>query len=356
MASLTPERTPSTGSVVVQRRFSRILQAPVVQSTPGGPAIHVEGDETADPGGTAKDSSGRILNPEAMTFGALVAKTIAASLAALAFAAFLGGEAFLLAASQLFGFALLLVVTFTACTGLYLWWGAAYHHATNLTVRRVLMVYLACSCSDIAARWITAYAQFPNVGRLPTIDAGYFVVLTTLLFTSFSLVAHRGGLNAAFSQESSVFVGLTLLLNVVATALFAPSLSVLYPPQLVYVSTLLGLTLSLLGDRFPRFSPSSVYWLLTHRDRLRHSSLRPGGGRVSIGSSTQSSKPPRTPLSSVSSLTSVMTRVSGTPGGSPARGVDFCLGGEMAQVECMNLVGCGKWWTCMGEKTLMRGG
>ena len=321
MTTLTPERRHSPTNVAFQRRYSRVYEQPVVEKTAKGLTVRVDDDTYSETSSIPTDGSGKVLNPEASLLGNLLAKVGVASLAILGVVVSILGSTPLLAASQLFGFIFLLLTTFAICCGLYLWWGSWHHRAVVLDVNKVLVIYAICSSSDILARLMCAFTRVPVTENLP-FEASYFLLLGALLYFEFSFFAHGDGLNAMFAKETNIFVGLTLMLNLSAICLFGPILPSFILPQLIYTSALLGLTLSLMGHKFPHLSPSAFYWALSHQQAFRKGAIiaRVGGGGNNMGrkmstssmASTNSSVRPRSSysFSSLATMGSYMPPVS----------------------------------------------
>lgn len=316
MTTLTPERRPSTGSVTFQRRYSRAYEQPIVHHTSKGPTVRVDEDTHSESSLSASDSTGKVLNPEGRRLESLLAKCGVGGLTLLGVIASLFGQAPLLALSQIFGFVLVLLATFFACCGLYLWWGVRHHEHVQLDVKKVLILYGICTSSDILAQLLTTITQLPIPESVP-LDVGCFIFFGTLLLIQFAVLAHRNGLNGMFSHEANVFVGMTLLLNFSAKCTFGQILPALVLPQLVFMSALMGLTLTLLRDKLPRPSLSVLLWALTKHEPVPHGSLRPkrlSGRKMSSSSigSLVSSRPTRNSFSSLSSMTSLLPNVSST--------------------------------------------
>lgn len=246
------------------RRVSRAYEQPVVQHAPSGGGrgmvVYPESEKSAqDPSQSASlDSLGRRFD----ALGGLLAKVALGCLTLAGALVSLAGKASLEAASQLFGFMLLFVLTFAACTGAFYWWGGSSKRKVTLTVNKVIHIYLLCISAEILARIIAFFTAVPASSGVPT-DIGYFLSLATLLLFVFSVFVHKDGLNAMFSQESVLFVACTLALNFSSTCLFSDVLPRLVLPQMVYAALLLGLSMYLTGYKFPRVSPSGIYWLLS---------------------------------------------------------------------------------------------
>lgn len=281
----TPERRNSTGNggglvFGSQRRYSRAYDQPIVQQTSKGPIVRVESEDTqSEASAMTGTSDGQVLNPEASSFSTYLAQVCLAVFVVVGALAGLGGRELLVGASQLFGFMFLFLCSFVVCSGLFMWWGVWNKNTINLNVKKVIIVYSICTTSDLIGRLVTTYASIPAADSLP-FNTSYYVFLATLLFATFALFAHRDGLNGMFSQEVCLFVGLSCTLNFTSWCLFGDIVPGVLLPQLVYMSIMMGLTLSLVGYRFPHISLSAIYWALTNpsalqRSHRRVSSLRP---------------------------------------------------------------------------------
>lgn len=314
----TPERRNSVGNAGLvfgsQRRYSRVYDQPIVQHTSKGPVVRVESEDNQSEASAATNTSdGQILNPEASKFSNYVAEGGLGLFILVGLLVGLGGRDFLVGASQLFGFMFLFLLAFVVCSGLYLWWGAWNKDSINLNVKKVLVIYSICTFSDLVGRLITTYAAIPAADSLP-FNTSYYIFLATLLFANFALFAHRDGLNGMFSQEAVLFVALSCVLNFTSWCLFGDVVPGVVLPQLVYTGVLMGLTLSLVGYRFPHLSLSAIYWALSnpsaHSRSHRVSSLRPSTRKASAISDASSNMRQKTSHSSVSSMFSALNPVS----------------------------------------------
>ena len=319
----TPERRNSTGNNIIglvfgsQRRYSRAYDQPVVQQTSKGPIVRVESeDNQSEASGfttsTTLGGDGQVLNPEATNLSNYVAQACLCLFIVVGALVGVGGRELLVGASQIFGFMFLFLCSFVICSGLFLWWGTWNKDTINLNVRKVMVVYTICTTSDLLGRLITMYAAIPAADSLP-FNTSYYIFLATLLFANFALFAHRDGLNGMFSTEACLFVALSCILNFTSWCLFGDIVPTLLLPQLVYISLLMGLTLSLVGDRFPHVSLSAVYWALSNpsahlRGHRRGSGLRASTHSVrktSTISDVSSSMRQKTSHSSLSSMISI---------------------------------------------------
>ena len=256
-------------------------------------------------------SDGQVLNPEATNLGDYVAQVCLGLFAVVGVVVGLGGKEFVVGASQLFGFIFLFFCSFVVCSCLYLWWGACHKDSINLNVKKVIIIYSICTTSDLLGRLVTSYAAIPAADSLP-FNTSYYIFLATLLFANFALFAHRDGLNGMFSQEVCFFVGLSCVLNFTSWCLFGDIVPGPLLPQLVYMSVMMGLTLSLVRCRFPHLSPSAVYWAFVnssahHHQQRRSSALRPSNHstrKLSFVSEASSGLRLKTSHSSLSSMLS----------------------------------------------------
>lgn len=314
MATPTTERN----GLISQRRLSRAYDQPIVQHTSKGTVVHTDFDmSTSDSSPAATDGLGSRFE----AVGGIVAKATLVSLAVMGALVSIVGKASLEVASQLFGFMLMLSATFVGCAGSFYWWGTSSRGKVSLSVRKVIFAYLLCVSSDMLARFIDYFTAIPSTSSVPA-GVTYFVSLGTILLFVFSLFVHDEGLNAMFSQESVFFVTCTLMLNFSSICLFGKILPHFLLSQMVYVGLLLGLALSLAGYRFPKVSPSGIYWMMSQTAPSRpivHVKPSSVTKRVSIDNSlpqsrrdsysSTSSKLHRASFSSISSMNSINPQV-----------------------------------------------
>jgi hypothetical protein len=311
------ERRNSAGNNIMglvfgsQRRYSRAYDQPIVQQTSKGPIVRVESEDNQSEASSARGAGdGQILNPEATNLSNYLAQACLCLFIVVGALVGVGGRELLVGASQVFGFMFLFLCSFVVCSGLFLWWGTWNKDAISLNVRKVVVVYTICTTSDLLGRLITMYAAIPAADSLP-FNTSYYIFLATLLFANFALFAHRDGLNGMFSTEACLFVALSCVLNFTSWCLFGDVVPTLLLPQLVYTSLLMGLTLSLVGDRFPHVSLSAVYWALSNpssRGHRRASTLHPSTHslrKTSTISDVSSSMRQKTSHSSLSSMISI---------------------------------------------------
>lgn len=299
------------GLVFQNRRVSRAYDQPVVQHTNKGMVVHQDLDSSKpDPSG------GSIVGNRFEALGGMLAKGALGSLTVAGAMVSVTGKASLEFASQLFGFMLLLVLTFVVCAGTFYWWGGTSRGQVNLTVKKVLSIYFLCVSSDVLARLISVFTAIPSTSHIPA-DTSYFISLAALLLFIISLLVHKEGLNAMFSRESIFFVVCTIVLNFSSTCLFQDVLPRFILPQMVYVGALLGLSVSLAGYHFPRISPSGIYWMFNQNSPARpivpgvsmDTSL-PQSRRDSVSSAVSTKgRASRASFSSLSSMNSMMPQV-----------------------------------------------
>jgi hypothetical protein len=305
------------GIIAQSRRLSRAYDQPIVHHTSRGTVVRQDIDRGTPESG-ASGVAESLARFEAV--GGAMAKGTLVSLMAFGALVSLIGRASLEPVSQMFGFMLMLFVTFLACTWSFFWWGGTGGSKVGLTAKKVLQIYLLCISSDILARTISVFTAIPATSNIPE-DASYYMSLSTLLLFVFSLIIHEDGLNASFSRETVIFVVFTMVLNFSSTCLFRDILPHFLLPHLVYVGVLLGLSLSLVRNRFPKLSLSGIYKTLNTSDGVPHivmsqrlsaagdSNSRPQSRRESY-SSTMSSLKPRVSTSSISSVNSFYPQVS----------------------------------------------
>ena len=314
--ALTPERRPSTGSStdlsisnpLQRRRYSRAYQPPPLEKTAKGIMVRVQ-EEPFE--GKTEETPGEVLNPEASKFGNFMAKVGLIGLTLLGLAASVVGHTPLVAAVQLLGF----LVAFSGILGLYvglfLWWGSWSHASVQLNVKTVFTLYGVSLLCDVFARAVMMYVNIPD---LP-FEASYYILVGTLLFFVLPLFVHKDGLNGMFSQEMCVYVGLTIFLDYCSVSMFDYIVPSFLLTQVVCASTFLGLTVSLIGHRFPRLSLTETYWKLKKRESQKESSVmrlsvaKKPSNAPSIAGSTASNVPSRVSYSSVSSFTSAFPQV-----------------------------------------------
>ncbi len=317
--SSTPERRDSSGSVSSlhsvknlvfgsSRRYSRAYDQPIVQNTLRGPKVRVEMEDgtTIDP--LANSRSGMVLNPEAAAFGSLIAKVCIGVLSTFALIVSLVNKTTLMAASQLFGFMFMFVVAFAVSVGLYLWWSMSNRETVPLTTKTLSYLYTSSILSSLVSQGLSSYAAIPIASSLPQ-EASYFIFLSTMLFISVSLLVHRDSLNGMFSQETCIFVGLSIVLDFIAMCLFGDILPAVIYTKLAPCSMLMGTSLSLARDIFPNLSPSAMYRILRqsqvaqqHRPASSVGYLgKPKESKRTSEMSMESSLFPRTSVSSNSS-------------------------------------------------------
>ena len=274
------------GLSVSGRRFSRAYEQPVVQKG------MVVGSESSDDVTSEASESGThdIFNSRMSAVGGLLAKGTLGSFMTIAAVTSLCGKASLEGVSQLFGFMLMLTVTFIVCTGCFYWWGGCTQEKTKLSIRKVLSVFFICLSSDIISRLICLFTAFPPSSHLPA-NIFYFISLAMFLLVAFSVLIHEDGLNAMFSHESVLFVVCTLILNISTLCLFSSVLPQIILSQIVNVGVLLGLSLSLAGYRFPNISPSRIYWTLSRAgNELINVTPSPSLPRISVANSIDNSQ------------------------------------------------------------------
>lgn len=296
--------------IISQRRLSRAYDQPIVLHTSKGAVVRPDSDSSPP-----ESCSASGVDPLACRFevlGGMVAKGALGSLTFFGALVSLLGRTSLEPISQFFGFMLLLFLTFLACTGSLFWWGSTSGSKVDLTVRKVFNIYVLCVASDILARLISVFTAIPPTSSIP-VDISYLIILATLLLFIFSLFIHKEGLNAMFAQETIFFVVCTMVLNFSTTCLFCDILPHFMLPHLVYVGVLLGLSLSLVGYQFPKFSLSRVYKALNQPEPPPYVALAVSGdnSRKNSFSSTVSSLKQRSRVSasSFSSLNSFYPQV-----------------------------------------------
>ena len=315
---------PEPNGSVFQRRFSRAYDQPIVHNSGKGTVV-IRADGEGSGIATSYEAGQHEMGLEAL--GSLLAKATLCLLTLVGLSVGILGRASLEVASQFIGFMLLFVVIFFACSGTFYWWGTTSKSHVKLTITRILSVYGVCIASDVVARLVNAFSRVPPSSSIP-IDISYFVSLATVLLFSFTLLFHDSGLNAMFSRESVLFVVCSLVFNYSSSRLFSEFMPMIILPQMVHAGTLLGLSLSLAGYKFPQISPSGLYWMLNQKAGSKaQQQVEPSLPEISVdhspqvtnrkisSSSTQSKA--RVSISSLSSMTSF-----------PQVSLGFILGGR----------------------------
>lgn len=327
--SVTPERKDSSSSVASlhsvknlvfgsTRRYSRAYDKPILQSTPKGPKVRVEMEDgtSIDPlksnSLSADAGAGKVLNPEAAVFQSFVIKVSIGVLSIFTTIIGLVSKSTLLALSHLLGFMLMFSGAFIVGVSLFFWWSVSNRETVPVTVKSVLYVYVCCTVSSLLSVTLSSsYTSIPIANSLPQ-EASYYIYLATMLFVIVSLLAHRDTLNGMLSQETCLFVGLTLVLDFLSMSLFGDFLPALLYTQLPMCCMLIGLSLSLAGTLFPNITLSAVYKVLKQSQVSQHhrpssavglqaNSNRPNRVSEMSGESGRSSLFPRTSLSSFTS-------------------------------------------------------
>lgn len=302
--------------IISQRRLSRAYDQPIMNK--GVVVVRPDADRCTP---ESSSSVGPLACNRFEVLGGIVAKATLGSLTVFGALVSLLGRASLEPISQLFGFMVMMFLTFLACTGSFFWWGSTGGLKVDLTVRKVFHIYVLCVSSDILARMVSIFTAIPTTSSIP-VDTSYFIILATLLLFIFSLFIHKEGLNAMFAQETVFFVVCTMVLNFSTTCLFCDILPYFMLPHMVYVGVLLGLSLSLVGYQYPKLSLSRIYKALNQSEPPPYfvSSEQPltvsgdnsrSQSRKESFSSTVSSLKPRSRLSasSFSSLNSLYPQV-----------------------------------------------
>ena len=294
MAAQAGSNYDQNGIISLGRRLSRAYDQPIVQHTSKGAFVRPDVDRS-----TPESSSSGVAESLARfeAIGGVMAKVTLGFLTVMGAVVSLLGRASLEPVSQLFGFMVMLSATFLACTGSFFWWGGTGGLKVGINVKKVLHIYTLCVSSDVLARLISIFTAMPPSSILG--DTGYFVSLSTLLLFAFSLLIHGDGLNAMFSQETVLFVVFTMVLNFSSTCLFCDILPYFLLPHLVYAGLLLGLSLSLVGYRLPKLTPSAIYKALNQEPpphivtpkRVSGDNSRPVSRRESYSSTVSSVKP-----------------------------------------------------------------
>lgn len=289
----------------MSRRNSKAYDQPILESVGPDqvPSVHVEDSCLSD---HRSSCVGNLRELGSFRLGSIMAKCGVAILVVCAAISRVLGESYLTSVSQFFGFTLIFVVAFFLCCGLFAWWGVWGRDGVGLSSRKVVIIYGICIASEIASIMLDQYIDLGALEQLP-VNVSLYAVLGLSLLSSFSVFVHPGGVAAMFSNESSSFVGLVLLLHFSMSALFYHSLPLLIYGQLVHTSCFLGLTLSLmLKEVQPRFRLSKLRKLVWGSQSKHSLRVPPRGRKISNISDLPSSHYTqyRNSLSSQSSLTS----------------------------------------------------
>ena len=270
-SSLLAESRGSISEITAQRRYSRAYDAPpILQQTGKGPMINLEGETKG--GSAVVNSDGNVLQSETSAFGVLCAKCGLVMLSILGVVSSLLGKASLLVVSQTLGVVLLLLAMFVVYSGIFYSWGKFYKYSMGFSVRKIWTVFGVCVCSDVLSRVFNSFTNASSVLTTLQFDLVQVVVQAILLFMLFSSIIHPDGLNGMFSGLTSSFVGLALLLNLITSCLLSQIIPASFLSQLTYTSVLMGLTVSLIGVRFPSLSYGAAYMTLTQQQPLLRSS------------------------------------------------------------------------------------
>ena len=310
--------TYDQNGLVSQRRVSRAYDQPIVQHTSKGSVVRPDDRASSESASISMEGLGHRFE----AIGGMVAKGTLGSLTIVGALVSVLGKASLDIASQLFGFMLILVVTFVACSGSFYWWGCTNRSRVGLNIKKITYIYFICIASDFVARIVSLLTDATPTNEIAA-ELSYYVVDATLLLFVFSLFIHKDGLNAMLAQENIFFVVCTVIFNFSSTSLFHEIIPAFLLPQMVYAGVLLGLSMSLAGYRVPRISLSRLYWSLKQSEPARPLISEPSVPTVSVDvsgssqsrrdsySSTVSSVKQRVSFSSISSMNSVNPQVSG---------------------------------------------
>lgn len=227
----------------MSRRNSKVYDQPIVDAIgPDGiPSVRVDDSSESD---RHSSRAGILLGASSSPLGAALAKSGIAILVLVATVSRLLGGSYLTVASQLFGFTLIFVLAFFLCCGLFVWWGVWGRERVGLTLKKVLIVYGICSASDLISLLLDQYIDLGPLDQLP-VNMSLYAIMGISLLSLFSICVHDNGVAAIFSNESSLFVGLVLLLHFCMASLFHYTLPPLIHGQLVHTSCFLGLGLAL---------------------------------------------------------------------------------------------------------------
>ena len=228
----------------MSRRNSKAYEQPILDSIgPDGiPSVRVEDSSLPE---WRLGRIGTMIDFSSSPLGSTVAKCGVALLLMAAAIFRVLGEKYLGTVSQLFGFTLIFTFAFLLCCGLFAWWGSWGKEAVGLTSRKVLIIYGICTASEIVSLMLNQYIDLGTLELLPVNVSLYAILGLSLLFL-FAIFVHGSGVAAMFSNESSAFVGLVLLLHFSMASLFHNTLPPLIYGQLVHTSCFLGLALLLM--------------------------------------------------------------------------------------------------------------
>ena len=228
----------------MSRRNSKVYDQPFVDSVgPDGiPSVRVEdnsnrSDARAGLAGPISANISRIM--------AVLGKGGIGFLLVIAAVSYLLGGSWLAGLSQLLGFMFIFSLAFCLCCGLFVWWGVWGRGKVGLTRNKIVVVYGICTASQLITLVLDQIIDLGPLEFLP-MNLSFYAIFGLSLLSLFSVCVHDKGVAAVFSNESSMFTGLVVLLNICMAALFDHTLYQLMYGQLVHTSCFFGLSLSLL--------------------------------------------------------------------------------------------------------------
>lgn len=227
----------------MSRRNSKVYDQPIVDSIgPDGiPSVRVEDISHSDGVGAGKPLGGNTSSWEIVVGLGKCGVGLLVTIAAVSYV--LGGRC-LSGLSQLVGLMFIFSLVFCLCCGLFVWWGLWGREKVGLTRNKVLIVYGICTASQLISLVLDQIIDLGPLEFLP-MNLSFYAIFGLSLLSLFSVCIHDKGVAAMFSNESSMFTGLVVLLNICTAALFDHTLYQLIYGQLVHMSCFLGLGLSL---------------------------------------------------------------------------------------------------------------
>ena len=256
----------------MSRRNSKVYDQPFVDSVgPDGiPSVRVE-DNTGRPDGQL--AAGPI-SANIFRIMSVLGKGGIGFLLVTAAVSYLLGGSWLAGLSQLLGFIFIFFLAFCLCCGLFVWWGVWGRERVGLTRNKIVVVYGICTASQLITLVLDQIIDLGPLEFLP-MNLSFYAIFGLSLLSLFSVCVHHKGVAAMFSNESSMFTGLVVLLNICMAALFDHTLYQLLYGQLVHASCFFGLGLSLvpLNMRL-RYSFSRLQRFFSGRDSTSGPNLR----------------------------------------------------------------------------------
>lgn len=187
------------------------------------------------------------------------------------------GQSVLFKITELMGFVLLFVGAFLLIAAIYYWWGMFAKDLIGINTSNVIKIYTVSCVSEVIATLSNYVVDLGLVLEASPIDIAFYFVFSLSLFSLFSSLIHRNGVASMFSQETTAYVGLTLISHYTLSSVFSDVLPSFLYSQLVYTSCLFALSISLLVVKYPKY-----FTLGAFRRFIRVSVTRGGGGGATL--------------------------------------------------------------------------